>query len=111
MSSGIKSIANFLISCYNKFVFILLGGENMEHLEETKIYSAEELQDACIMSTLLEVVSILKERGYNPIYQLVGYLMSGDLGYITSYKNARQKIMQFDRTKILEILVKQCVSK
>ncbi len=81
----------------------------MEPMEETKIYSTEELQEAYVLEVLLEVTSILKERGYNPIYQLVGYLMSGDLGYITSYQNARQKIMQLDRTKILEVLVKQCV--
>jgi len=80
----------------------------MEHLDETKIYSAEDVQDGYILEVLREIISILKERGYNPIYQLVGYLMSGDLGYITSYKNARQKIMQLDRTKILEVLVKQC---
>lgn len=80
----------------------------MEQLEETKIYSTEELQDGYVLDVVKEIITILKERGYNPIYQLVGYLMSGDLGYITSYKNARQKIMQLDRTKILEVLVKQC---
>lgn len=80
----------------------------MEQLEETKIYSTEELQDGYVLEVVKEIITILKERGYNPIYQLVGYLMSGDLGYITSYKNARQKIMQLDRTKILEVLVKQC---
>ena len=80
----------------------------MEQFEETKIYSTEELQDGYVLEVVKEIITILKERGYNPIYQLVGYLMSGDLGYITSYKNARQKIMQLDRTKILEVLVKQC---
>jgi len=80
----------------------------MEHLEETKIYSTEEMQDGYLLEVLREIICILKERGYNPIHQIVGYLMSGDLGYITSYKNARQKIMQFERTKILEVLVKQC---
>lgn len=80
----------------------------MGQLEETKIYSAEEVQDGYILEVIRDIIAILKERGYNPIYQLVGYLMSGDLGYITSYKNARQKIMQLDRTKILEVLVKQC---
>lgn len=80
----------------------------MERFDETKIYSAEDVQEGYILEVMREIISILKERGYNPIYQLVGYLMSGDLGYITSYKNARQKIMQLDRTKILEVLVKQC---
>lgn len=80
----------------------------MERFDETKIYSAEDIQEGYILEVMREIISILKERGYNPIYQLVGYLMSGDLGYITSYKNARQKIMQLERTKILEVLVKQC---
>lgn len=80
----------------------------MEQIDETKIYSSEEIQDGYILEVLRDIIAILNERGYNPIYQLVGYLMSGDLGYITSYKNARQKIMQLDRTKILEVLVKQC---
>lgn len=83
----------------------------MEHLEETKIYSTEEIQDGYIVAVIQEIITILNERGYNPIHQLVGYLMSGDLGYITSYKNARQKIMQFERTKILEALVKLCANK
>ncbi len=83
----------------------------MEQIDETKIYSTEEIQDGYILATLQEIITILAERGYNPTYQLVGYLMSGDLGYITSYKNARQKIMQFDRTKILEALVKLCADK
>ena len=85
-----------------------MGGDIMEHLEETKIYSTEEVQDGYVLEVLREIIAILKERGYNPIYQLVGYLMSGDLGYITNYKEARQKIMQLDRTRILEVLVKQC---
>lgn len=83
----------------------------MEQIDETKIYSSEEIQDGYVLAILKEVIEILSERGYNPTYQLVGYLMSGDLGYITSYKNARQKIMQFERTKILESLVKLCVEK
>lgn len=78
----------------------------METLDETKIYSTEEVQEAYILDELLEISSILKERGYNPIHQLVGYILSGDLGYITSYKNARGKIQQLDRIKVLEVMVK-----
>ena len=47
----------------------------------------------------------LKERGYNPINQLVGYLISGDPGYISSYQDARSKIQQLDRAKIVEVLL------
>ena len=49
----------------------------------------------------------LEEKGYNPVNQVVGYIMSGDPGYITSYKNARSKISEFDRSKLLEALLKE----
>lgn len=79
-------------------------------MEQTKIYSAEEIQDANIISTLKEVVSVLEERGYNPINQIVGYLMSGDPGYISSHKEARNKITRIDRTKLLEVLVRYFIN-
>lgn len=73
---------------------------------ETKIYSVDEFQDAYTLTVLKEVLNILQEKGYNPINQIVGYLMSGDPGYITSYKNARGKITSLERSKIIEILLK-----
>ena len=51
------------------------------------------------------MIELLEERGYNAKNQLVGYLISGDPGYISSHKEARNKITKFDRIKILEILV------
>lgn len=75
-------------------------------MEETKIYSVDEFQDAYTLTILREVLDILQEKGYNPINQIVGYLMSGDPGYITSYKNARGKITSLERSKIIEILLK-----
>lgn len=79
-------------------------------MEETKIYTQDEFTDAYALQTILEVAAILKARGYQPINQIVGYLMSGDPGYITSYQNARMKIQQFERTKLLEVLVKEILS-
>ena len=78
-------------------------------MEETIIYDAEELKDAMALAVLKEVHDILKERGYNPINQLVGYLMSGDPGYITSYKDARAKITSISPSKILEVIVKEAI--
>ncbi len=86
----------------------LQEGENME---ETKIYNAEDFQDAIVVDTLKEVIAVLEERGYNPINQIVGYLMSGDPGYISNHKGVRTKITKFDRTKLLEILVKNFIDK
>ena len=74
---------------------------------ETKIYESSNFTDALIESTLKDVIEILRERGYNPINQIVGYLISGDPGYISNHKEARNKIMKFERTKILEVLLKK----
>lgn len=76
---------------------------------ETKIYKASDFNNALIAATLKEVIEILEDRGYNPINQIVGYLMSGDPGYISSHKEARNKILKFDRTKILEVLVSEFI--
>ena len=70
-------------------------------LEKTNLFERQEIEGALISQTLFEVYESLKERGYNPINQLVGYLVSGHPGYISSYKGARDKILQLDRTKIL----------
>lgn len=76
-------------------------------MEETKIYNGDEFESALIEKTIAEVAEILKERGYHPINQIVGYLMSGDPGYISSHKEARTKMMQFDQAKILEVMVRK----
>jgi uncharacterized protein (UPF0297 family) len=80
-------------------------------MDETKVYNTEQFNNAVIEDTLKEIITNLTERGYNPINQIVGYLMSGDPGYISSYKESRNKITQFERTKILEILVKNFIDK
>jgi len=74
-------------------------------MSETKIHSQTEIVDALIAETIKEVAVILEERGYNAKNQIIGYLMSGDPGYISSHKEARNKITKIDRIKILEVLV------
>lgn len=76
-------------------------------IDYTNVFSLEVLSDEMIRQVLNEVYEALEERGYQPINQLVGYLMSGDPGYISSYKNARTKITKFDRSQILEFLLKE----
>ena len=73
--------------------------------EQTSLFNIEELDTELIRVTLKEVYDSLKERGYNPTNQIVGYLISGDPGYISSYKDARNKIQELDRAKIVEILL------
>ena len=73
--------------------------------ENTSLFSVQELDTEMTRVTLKEVYTALEERGYNPINQIVGYLISGDPGYISSYKDARNKIQEIDRAKIVEILL------
>jgi len=73
--------------------------------EQTMMFkvATEESDAAVIINTVYEA---LKEKGYNPINQLVGYLISGDPSYITSYKNARMLIRKLERDEILEEFVR-----
>ncbi|CCO08810.1 IreB family regulatory phosphoprotein [Desulfotomaculum varum] len=74
--------------------------------QETVMFKvqAEEINQA--REILLAVYAALKEKGYNPINQLVGYLLSGDPAYITSHGNARSLIRRLERDELLEELVK-----
>lgn len=58
-----------------------------------------------VPSILKDVYEALSEKGYNPVNQIVGYIMSGDPTYITSYKNARSLIMKVERDEIIEVLL------
>ena len=76
-------------------------------MNETKIYQASEFTDAYVIDTIKEVSKSLEEKGYDSVNQIVGYLMSDDPGYISNHKEARNKISKIDRSKILEILIKE----
>ena len=75
--------------------------------EQTSLFDIKEIDTELVRNTLKEVFSALEERGYNPTNQIVGYLISGDPGYISSYKDARSKIQEIDRAKIVEILLNE----
>ena len=79
--------------------------------DKTRLFKLVSNDQAKVHKTLLEVYNSLKERGYNPIYQIVGYLISGDLGYISSYQDARSKIKTIDRSKIVEVLLTSMLNK
>jgi UPF0297 protein bcer98_3100 len=79
--------------------------------QKTNVYSIETIKREEVIITLKEVYDALKERGYKPINQLVGYLMSGDLAYISSYKDARKKIAVISREDIIETLLKRELEK
>jgi len=65
------------------------------------------LDNKNVAKTIKEVSEALKAKGYNPIDQLAGYLLSGDPTYITSYNNARTSLRQFERYELLEELVRE----
>lgn len=72
----------------------------------TTAFDVSEIKREQIRDTLESCVEALAERGYNPINQIVGYIISGDLGYISSYKEARNRIAKIDRTALVEELLK-----
>ncbi len=74
-------------------------------MDKTTLFDISIIKNELIAKTLNEVFEALKEKGYHPVNQLVGYLISGDPGYISSYKNARSKILELDRTEIIQILL------
>ncbi len=87
------------------------GKMEEENIEKTSLYSIDDFEDSLVSSTLKEVCEALREKGYNEINQLVGYVMSGDPGYISSHKDARNKITSIERSTIIEVLLRNYVSK
>ena len=74
---------------------------------KTTLFDVSEIRKANISVTLKEVFLALEEKGYNPVNQLVGYLISGDPGYISSHKDARAKIVSLERREIVAVLLKK----
>ena len=78
----------------------------MSDIHSTQYFKAVQEENKMDVSEILEQVYVaLTEKGYNPINQIVGYIMSGDPTYITSHKNARSLIMKAERDEILEELM------
>ncbi|MFZ5351133.1 MAG: IreB family regulatory phosphoprotein [Bacillota bacterium] len=79
------------------------------NFEETMKFSVGKEEKLEASEILLSVYNSLKEKGYNPINQIVGYILSGDPTYITSYNNARSLIKKLERDELLEELVRYYV--
>ena len=75
-------------------------------MSDTKLFNVEDLNSKLTEQILKEIYIDLEEIGYNAIDQIVGYIISGDLGYISSHKECRKKIKSLDRNKIVEVLVR-----
>lgn len=74
--------------------------------DKTMTFSLGNEQEQEIRRVLVAVYDALKEKGYNPINQIVGYILSEDPTYITTHNNARSLIRKIDRDTLLQILVK-----
>ena len=74
--------------------------------EFTRKFNIVEDKDEQILQILRSVYEALKEKGYDPINQIVGYILSEDPTYITNYKSARTLICKVDRDELLQALVK-----
>lgn len=74
--------------------------------EKTITFSIKESKELETKSILLTVYQALSEKGYNPLNQIVGYILSEDPTYITNYKNARSLICKIDRDELMNALIK-----
>ena len=74
--------------------------------DKTMTFSFPGDREADIRTILTTVYDALKEKGYNPINQMVGYILSEDPTYITTHNNARSLIRKIDRDELLQVLVK-----
>lgn len=74
-------------------------------LESTQYFKVEAEPETGVKIVMSTVYEALTEKGYNPVNQIVGYIMSGDPTYITSHKNARSLIMKVERDELVEELL------
>ena len=78
----------------------------MENINNTQFFTVQKEPELQVRDVLEIVFRALSEKGYNPVNQIVGYIMSGDPTYITSYNSARSMICRLERDEILEELVR-----
>jgi len=76
---------------------------------DTQFFKPAKEQDKIVKSTIDSVYIALTEKGYNPVSQIVGYIMSGDPTYITSHNGARSQIMRVERDEIIEELLREYI--
>ena len=85
------------------------GRERMNELSKTQFFQVENGPQIQAKDILEIVYGALREKGYNPVSQIVGYIMSGDPTYITSYNGARSLIMKMERDELVEEMLKSYI--
>ena len=81
----------------------------MEDLGNTQYFKVETESGNGVKTILAAVYEALSEKGYNPVNQIVGYIMSGDPTYITSHRNARGLIMRVERDELVEEMLREYI--
>lgn len=81
----------------------------MADLSNTQYFKVKSEPEIQVKEVLDVVYNAMAEKGYNPVNQIVGYIMSGDPTYITSYKGARSMIMKVERDELVEELLKEYI--
>lgn len=81
----------------------------MEDLTNTRYFKVQVEPETGVKIVLSTVYEALTEKGYDPVNQIVGYIMSGDPTYITSHKGARSLIMKVERDELVEELLKEYI--
>lgn len=77
-----------------------------KNINNTQFFTVQKEPELQVRDVLENVYKALKEKGYNPVNQIVGYIMSGDPTYITSHNNARSLIMKVERDELVEEVLK-----
>ena len=85
------------------------GAWDMQEINNTQYFKVDIDYDYDVREVIVSVYAALTEKGYNPVNQIVGYLMSGDPTYITSHKGARSLIMRAERDEIIEVLLEDYI--
>lgn len=75
------------------------------HEQKTIVLPKQDDRDAMVHTILTEVYKALRAKGYDPVNQIVGYILSGDPGYITNYQSARSLICKIERDELLSVLL------
>ena len=78
----------------------------MKEFNNTQYFKVQKEPESAVEDVIHAVYSALTEKGYNPVNQIVGYIMSGDPTYITSHRGARSMIMRVERDEIIECLLR-----
>lgn len=74
--------------------------------QRTTVFKPQKEQSKMVKEIMVQVVAALKDKGYEPVSQIIGYILSGDPTYITSHNNARALICKIERDELLEEMIK-----